>query len=204
MSTFDFKSHVFRSEEFKSVVKEAVKFFSQSAEYRLPPQDRFPGSGVYALYYHGKFEAYLPLSLVNQEMRTKPIYVGKAVPKGWRQARTADSDAATLFGRLKHHSRNITQTESLSLNDFYCRFMILGGEEIDLITAVEAQLIRTYTPLWNTVIDGFGNNSVGKNRLKQILSGWDTLHPGRSWAKNWQGELPAIDSILGKIKKALS
>lgn len=203
MSPFDFNSHAFQSEEFKSVVAAAVEFFSHSPEYRLPPQDRFPGSGVYALYYVGNFQPYASLCRLNQNTRTKPIYVGKAVPKGWRQARNTDSNAPTLFGRLKHHASNIAQTQNLSVKDFYCRFVILGGEEIDLISTVEAQLIRTHMPLWNSVIDGFGNHAVGKNRVNQILSEWDTLHPGRSWTKKWQGKRPAKQSILKRIKEAL-
>lgn len=41
---------------------------------------------------------------------------------------------------------------------FYCRFMILEDAAADMIGAVEAALIRSYYPLWNSTIDGFGNH----------------------------------------------
>ena len=44
-------------------------------------------------------------------------------------------------------------------------------------------LIETYQPLWNRVIDGFGNNDPGVRRATQFRSPWDVLHPGRPWAE---------------------
>jgi len=47
-------------------------------------------------------------------------------------------------------------------------------------------LIEKYKPLWNTVLDGFGNHDPGSGRYKQQVSPWDVLHPGRSWAAKLQ------------------
>jgi hypothetical protein len=44
----------------------------------------FLGSGVYALYYTGPSLLYAPLADANRLAYDVPIYVGKAVPKGWR------------------------------------------------------------------------------------------------------------------------
>ncbi len=82
--------------------------------------------------------------------------------------------------------------------------MILGGEEIDLIVPVEAELIRTFKPLWNSAIDGFGNHHVGGHRFDQVVSDWDTLHPGRPWAEKLKGGSPTVDAILEKIKGSVN
>lgn len=52
-----------------------------------------------------------------------------------------------------------------------------------MIGTVEAALIRHYHPLWNTVVDGFGNHDPGSGRYNQEISEWDIVHPGRSWAR---------------------
>jgi hypothetical protein len=47
-------------------------------------------------------------------------------------------------------------------------------------------LIEKNKPLWNVVVDGFGNHDPGSGRYNQQISAWDTIHPGRSWAKKLQ------------------
>ena len=169
--------HTFRSPKFKSVVKEAVEFLTQTPVHPLPPATDFAGVGVYVLYYLGSFDYYSYIARQNQQDCCQPIYIGKAVPAGWRTARTAytDQDKA-LYQRLQEHARSIASVENLEVHDFRCRFMILNGVETDLISAVESELIRTYTPLWNTVVDGFGNHDPGKGRYNQARSEWDVLH----------------------------
>jgi hypothetical protein len=44
----------------------------------------------------------------------------------------------------------------------------------------ESLLIRQFRPLWNVVVEGFGNNPTGGPREGQKRSPWDTLHPGRT------------------------
>ena len=49
--------------------------------------------------------------------------------------------------------------------------MIFSGSSVDMIAAVEAALIAEYTPLWNAVIDGFGNNPPGGKRMEACARG---------------------------------
>jgi len=39
-----------------------------------------------------------------------------------------------------------------------------------------------FNPLWNRLLDGFGNHDPGKGRYNQMRSAWDVVHPGCSWA----------------------
>jgi hypothetical protein len=80
--------------------------------------------------------------------------------------------------------------------------MILTDIESDLVVPVEAELIRRYAPLWNTVIDGFGNHDPGRGRYDQAKSEWDVLHPGRPWAERLRGESPSLVQVMDKIRQA--
>ena len=80
--------------------------------------------------------------------------------------------------------------------------MLLMDIEADLIATVEAQLIRLYTPLWNTVVAGFGIHNPGKGRFGQALSEWDIFHPGRPWGSQLRGELRQLSNIIAKIDQA--
>lgn len=196
--------HIFKSPKFRSVVNEAIDFFENTLAIDLPPTVPFAGAGVYALYYLGKSEFYEPLSLKNKKASIYPIYVGKAVPGGWRQGRYADKTNSDLFRRLNEHSRSISQTKNLRKEDFRCRYMILGGIESDLIVPVEATLIRKYRPVWNSVVDGFGNHDPGSGRYNQAISEWDVLHPGRAWATRLKGQSPILKDVLSNLKSYFS
>lgn len=198
------QAHVFRSPQFADVVAEAVEFLAGTPVHSLPPPEVFNGSGVYALYYHGDFPLYETIAEPNKETCKQPIYVGKAVPSGWRTARAATTETPGLFSRLVEHTRSIGQVSNLSPDHFGCRFMILVGVEADLIGSVEAKLIRQYRPLWNTALDGFGNHDPGSGRYNQAKSGWDVLHPGRLWAERLTGEAPPIDKVVADVRSALS
>lgn len=201
---FEYELHVFRSPAFQSVVNEAVDFFVQTPVHPLPPPKHFLGPGVYALYYAGNYQPYKRIAQLNHLQCIMPIYAGKAVPPGWRTARSSTSETADLYARLREHAQSIRQTTNIALTDFRCRFMILNGLESELIGTVEARLIRRYKPLWNTVIDGFGNHDPGAGRYNQARSEWDALHPGRVWAERLMGSKPDLDDLLEKIDKALS
>ena len=195
--------HTFCSPKFKSVVEEAVEFLTKTPVHPLPPATGFVGVGVYVLYYSGPFEHYSHIALQNQQDHHQPIYVGKAVPKGWRTGRIARSGQdKALYQRLRKHTRSIGSVENLEMHDFRCRFMILNGVETDLISAVESTLIRTHKPLWNTEVDGFGNNDPGKGRYNQARSEWDVLHRGRSWADRLTGRPPQLEDIIAKIRQS--
>lgn len=202
IDAMDRAKHTFRSEKFESVIQEAMRFMMASRVNSLPPEERFPGAGVYALYYSGPFQHYRYIAVANQKEATTPIYVGKAVPPGWRIGRAANRDGPNvrpLHRRLSEHSRNINDVETLDVRSFQCRFMILGGIESDLISACEAQLIRQFRPLWNTVVDGFGNHTPGEGRFDQARSEWDVLHPGRGWAARCRGTPPSHENIVANI-----
>ncbi|MCH9033768.1 MAG: Eco29kI family restriction endonuclease, partial [Planctomycetes bacterium] len=143
------------------------------------------------------------ISVADQKDVKTPIYVGKAVPPGWRVGRTGrvGPNVRPLYGRLAEHTDNINEADNLEISDFCCRFMIFGGTETDLISACEAQLIRKFTPIWNTVVAGFGNHTPGEGRFDQAKSEWDTLHPGRAWAARCRGTPPVLESIVENIVK---
>jgi hypothetical protein len=199
---FSRDKHTFRSRAIIQVVTEAAEFLGNSPVHGLPPSVRFDGAGVYALYYFGDFGPYSKIAALSRENFTRPIYVGKAVPPGWRQARNVEVNASSLRQRLREHARNIAAVTNLDLTDFACRFMIMEGQESNLISTVESELIRRFTPLWNSVVDGFGNHDPGQGRYNQSPSEWDTLHPGRSWAKKLMGKRPTTKAIVAKIVNA--
>jgi hypothetical protein len=200
-NNFDANLHVFRSPKFQSVVDDAIRFFVGTPVHILPPPSRFIGSGVYGLYYIGGYGLYAGIASLNRDVCIQPIYVGKAVPPGWRAARVKDSETPDLYQRLQEHARNIQQGADLRGDDFRCRFMILSGVESDLVVPVEAELIRRYKPLWNTVVDGFGNHDPGAGRYNQARSEWDVLHPGRVWADRLTGESPRRKDVIGKVQR---
>ena len=138
---------------------------------------RFYGSGVYALYYSGDFEAYAAIT-----GREHPIYVGKADPID-PTARTAMDQGARLSGRLSEHRKNIAKaTTTLRLDDFECRALVVqSGWQ----TSTEDYLIHLFKPIWNNEVDicyGFGKHGDNPKTRANLRSPWDTLHPGRDWA----------------------
>ena len=141
------------------------------------------GAGVYAIYYVGNFAPYAPVAAQNASgVFAQPIYVGKAVPKGARKGGTG-FDAAkgmALRDRLKQHAGSINET-NLVLADFHYRALTVDDIWIPL---GENVVIEKFQPLWNRVIDGFGNKTPGKGRATQKRSSWDVLHPGRTFVEN--------------------
>lgn len=200
---FDFNLHIFKTPKFHRILNDAIKFFDGTPVHQLPPPETFSGTGVYALYYIGGYELYSQIAALNREICVQPIYVGKAVPKGWRTVRMANAEDSTLCHRLREHSNSIRQGANLHIEDFRCRFMILKGMESNLISTAEAELIRRYTPLWNTVVDGFGNHDPGSGRYNQAKSEWDVLHSGRAWAERLTGKSPSLENVQAKIKRSL-
>src|SRR5205085_6498921 len=103
MMDFDYSLHIFRSPKFRSVVNEAIEFFTKTPLHGLPPSGQFLGPGVYGLYYVGAYELYARITELNRDACIQPIYVGKAVPPGWRIARAALSETSDLYHRLQEH-----------------------------------------------------------------------------------------------------
>ena len=224
---FDRNEHIYCNDAFVELLKDAVRFFNGTPVHELPPLEAFTGTGVYAIYCIGKVSPYQKYGELNRLAYNHPIYVGKAVPKGWRQSRISDDASSTsseLHSRLREHSRSISSTSELDrtgldrtgldptgldptglqLSDFKCRFVIFEGNASDMIGTIEAALIKLHRPLWNTTLDGFGNHDPGKGRYQQARSDWDVIHPGRSWVEKCQGTANDRDTILERIEAHLS
>lgn len=159
-----------------------AKALLESPVSKLPPPAPFTGAGLYAIYYSGRLPLYKRIASLNRRDRwAQPIYVGKAVPAGARRGGygLGENPGTVLFGRLKEHAESIRAAASLAIDDFACRYLVVDDIWIPL---GESLLIQTFRPLWNTLIDGFGNHTPGEGRFMQRRSPWDTLHPGRTWA----------------------
>lgn len=204
---FDRSKHVYKNDAFAELVKDAVRFFNGTPVYSLPPPEPFLGTGVYALYYTGSSVIYKKYGELNRLSYSFPIYIGKAVPKGWRQARISDNpenQSRELCGRLREHSRSIKLGTGIELQDFSCRFVIFEDDGSDMIGTIEAALIKLNRPLWNTALDGFGNHDPGSGRYEQAKSDWDVIHPGRLWAEKCVGVPEESKRILQKIQNHLA
>jgi hypothetical protein len=149
----------------------------------------FNGAGIYAIYYKGDFPLYKKISEKNRKDFVQPIYAGKAIPEGGRKGGFGlDAPIGEyLCKRLNEHKKSIEAAENLNIDDFYCRFLVVDDIWIPL---GESLLIERTKPLWNVVVDGFGNHDPGSGRYNQQVSSWDTIHPGRQWAKKLQPGKP--------------
>jgi len=154
----------------------------------------FTGAGVYAIYYSGDFSPYAQISRLNQGGHFRqPIYVGKAVPPGARMGTQLELAAGkALHKRLKEHAESIKAAENLCIEDFHCRFLVADDIWIPL---AESLMIARFTPLWNSLIDGFGNHNPGKGRHAGMRPRWDVLHPGRAWAIQLAQRLESHEQI---------
>lgn len=167
------------------------------AQERLPLEEvpKMYGSGVYAIYYKGSFDAYAPISGTET-----PIYVGTASP-AISNARTPFEQGPKLSERVAYHARNIAKaTTTLSLADFEFRFLVVqsGWEK-----QAEAYLIHLFKPVWNKetkIVSGFGKHGDSAEMRQHGRSPWDTLHPARGWA----GESTSDQKPIRQIKAELT
>jgi hypothetical protein len=168
----------------------------------LPLNEPFVGAGIYVIYYIGDFPAYEAIASRNRNGQFKaPIYIGKAVPAGARKGGfLSDIDPGTvLYKRLNDdHAKSIEQAQNLNIKDFFCRYLIVDDFWIPL---GESLLIDMFSPVWNLVIDGFGNHDPGSGRYNQQKSFWDMLHPGRPWAEKLQENKLNIAQIQDNLEK---
>lgn len=169
----------------------------------LPPVEQFVGAGIYAIYYTGPFRAYKTLAERKRNGPFKtPIYVGKAVPAGARKGGFGlDTPPGTvLYRRLSEHANSIEKATNLSLSDFACRYLTVDDIWIPL---GESLLIEMFNPIWNKLIDGFGNHDPGRGRYNQQRSPWDVLHPGRPWADKLPPNAKSADQFQQMIQRYL-
>lgn len=157
------------------------------------------GAGVYAIYYTGDFELYRPVADKNRnQVFGQPIYVGKAVPKGARKGGLS-FDAAKgrpLRDRLRQHAASIIEARNLDVGDFQFRSLVVDDIWIPL---GENMMIEEFKPIWNLVIDGFGNKTPGKRRETQYRSAWDVLHPGRKFAERLADSANTPEVSIGRL-----
>ena len=87
----------------------------------LPIEDTFEGAGIYTIYYTGDFPLYGRIADQNRKDRfDRPIYVGRAVPKGRRSGVRPPTVGRIIHGRLSEHGGSIEQTQNLEVKDFVC------------------------------------------------------------------------------------
>ena len=159
------------------------------------------GAGIYAIYYTGDFPAYAPVATKNRnDAFDQPIYVGKAIPKGGRKGgiSTDMSRGTALRDRLRQHAASIDQAENLDVGDFHYRCLVVDDIWIPL---GENMIIEQFRPIWNVVIDGFGNKDPGNRRAAQYRSSWDVLHPGRLFTKKLADGVVTPESVLDKLER---
>ena len=200
----DIQKHSFHLPLLPAAMKRGIQFLCNTQRLPLPPSENFNGAGVYAIYYHGKHHLYSSICLKTCRNMEIPIYVGKAVPPGWRQGRIKSGANTTLKRRLSEHAKSINQGADLDLADFSCKFVILDEEMLPLIAPLESNLVACFKPLWNSCIDGFGNHDPGKGRYNQLNSEWDTLHPGRPWEPKMPPNPLSKDEIIARGRRYLS
>jgi len=173
------------------------------AQVALPLNDlpTFSGAGIYALYYQGNFAAYGKLAQINRmQGASVPIYVGKAIPEGGRKGVAPSSGSSTgrvtraLYRRLMEHAESIRATD-LSIQDFSCRYLVVDDIWIPL---GESLLITRFSPLWNLLLDGFGNHDPGNGRYNGLVPKWDVLHPGRAWASRCRSRVETAEQIAAE------
>jgi hypothetical protein len=158
----------------------------------------FVGIGIYAIYYKGAFEPYTPLEARNADAFTAPIYVGKAVPAGARKGGGVGATSSrALYLRLREHADSIDLATNLRIEDFFCRYLVVDDIWIPL---GESLLISKFAPVWNALIDGFGNHDPGNGRYMGLCPKWDVLHPGRGWAAKCKARTDTPAQIAGEIK----
>jgi hypothetical protein len=158
----------------------------------------FEGAGIYAIYYSGGFEPYAAISGDPDADDALPIYVGKAVPSGARRGGSlaGGGTGRWLFNRVSEHRDSIALANNLDLADFWVRYLAVDDIWIPL---GETLMISTFTPLWNRLIDGFGNHDPGAGRYNGLRPLWDLLHPGRLWADKCKPRTETREEIGRKI-----
>ncbi|MFP4055503.1 MAG: Eco29kI family restriction endonuclease [Candidatus Brocadiia bacterium] len=105
-----------------------------------------------------------------------------------------------LFRRLRDHAKSLEAAYNLDISDFRCRYLVVVPV---WITLAERFLLAHYRPVWNTIIEGFGNHDPGKGRRNMRRPRWDILHPGRPWAERLEAAETA-DQVTAELEAFLS
>ena len=182
-----------------------LRHLEQQPAYPLADVPKFLGSGIYALYYCGHAEPYAQLGAYNTEVGCSvPIYVGRARDPGARRGVNPlePVQKPLLWRRIQDHYRSISDVANLNAEDFKVRALIVMPIWVPL---AETAVIRSYRPVWNVLISGFGIHAPGGGRQQQKMSHWDELHPGRSFAKRLKRRQLAIPAFqLARLQAAIA
>ena len=174
--------------DYDNLAQNVVRALMEQPCAVLPPPASFMGVGVYAIYYTGNLPYYKAIKGVES-----PIYVGSAVPKGKRKGgHTRASADRILHKRLADHAKSIAAANNLCVDDFCCRYLVVVPVWTSL---AERFLIEHYRPVWNTIVEGFGNHAPGSGRSSMKRPRWDVVHPGRAWAEKLTPAETAEDII---------
>ena len=102
------EDHVYVNSQFSELLKDALRFFHGTPVLPLPPKMPFSGAGVYAIYCIAKKGLYKTFGeKINRKYYDVPIYVGKAVPAGWRQARPGHEGRPSDAYAQRRHRRQL-------------------------------------------------------------------------------------------------
>ena len=195
-------SRLFNPLERTNLGKSVAGALLETERLPLVQLKQFDGSGIYCIYYHGKFEGYSKLA--KDLENPSPIYIGKAAPKGARKGvdiLNSEIQGEELYRRLNDHRKSLISATNIEVQDFTYRYLVV--EDI-WIALGEALLISRFTPVWNTTLDGFGNHDPGKGRKDQRRSKWDILHPGRKWADKLAHRTETYNELLNEVIRYLS
>ncbi len=187
--------------EKRSLAESIVRAILASPVKPLTETSQLAGAGVYVIYYLGKLDCYAPVAQKNRSGKFgQPIYIGKAIPKGGRKgglSEDASAKGVALRDRLGQHLASVGEAANLDAADFHYQSLVVDDIWIPL---GENMLIEQYKPVWNRVIDGFGNKDPGQRRKDQYRSPWDMIHPGRKFADKLGVNPRTTDEIVADLK----
>lgn len=193
--------HPYNPLEKRNLAESIARAVLQSPVHPLSNTLDVPGAGVYIIYYVGDLDWYAAIAEKNRDNRFgQPIYIGKAIPKGGRKGGFSSSNVAgskALRDRLGQHFASVSEARNLNASDFYYRSLMIDDIWIPL---GENMLIEEFKPVWNVVIDGFGNKDPGNRRKDQYKSPWDVLHPGRRFADKLANNPVSQEHILEDLR----
>lgn len=178
----------FTAEELQNLEAKFQEALSKNPQVKFEDLKPFEGAGVYVLYYVGDSPLYTDLA-------DRPIYVGKAIPAGGRKGIALATAGKPLYQRIRQHKGSVTAANNLNVEDFKVQWLALDPMWVGLC---ENLLIAHWKPVWNAVLDGFGNHDPGAGRRDGLISLWDALHPGRSWSTLGKPR-PETPEAIGKL-----
>ncbi|MGB9738114.1 MAG: hypothetical protein C0184_16125 [Chloroflexus aggregans] len=60
-----------------------------------------------------------------------------------------------------------------------------------------------FSPIWHTIVTGFGNHDPGKGRYNQQRSLWNPLHPGCRWAQHLRSNRKDHQELIEAVKQVV-